>query len=218
MSNASPSEGNESAAHRAVTGLLVLAPSVLLCTIALRQIWLATTGTLSPWKGGGFGMFATYDSPGNRFLEVRGWTSDGEQVRVGVSASAPFGIRSALLQRLRTHPSEPDMQALANALVGARFVESTAGELARREVFFRANPSLFPSLPEHPQRELVLMDRRRQGHHGAMGEQLSAVEIAVWRFGFDAADLSLRTERMLGPLLVEGSSSALSMSSSGGEP
>jgi hypothetical protein len=35
-----------SAAHRALAGVLVLAPSIMLCAVALRQMWLATMSRL----------------------------------------------------------------------------------------------------------------------------------------------------------------------------
>lgn len=50
----------------------------LLCGIALVQLAFAQFSTLSPWKGGGFGMFSTVDSPGARFLRVYLVTPDGE--------------------------------------------------------------------------------------------------------------------------------------------
>ena len=43
---------------------------LLLCAIACLQIFLAMTKSLSPWKGGGFGMFSTVDSPDARFLRI----------------------------------------------------------------------------------------------------------------------------------------------------
>jgi hypothetical protein len=42
----------------------------LLCGIALAQLLFAHFSSLSPWKGGGFGMFSTVDSPGARFLRI----------------------------------------------------------------------------------------------------------------------------------------------------
>ena len=43
---------------------------ILLCVVACLQIYLAMTKSLSPWKGGGFGMFSTVDSPDARFLRI----------------------------------------------------------------------------------------------------------------------------------------------------
>ena len=45
-------------------------PVVLLVVVGLNQLRLARTDHLSPWSGGGFGMFASDDSPGSRHLHV----------------------------------------------------------------------------------------------------------------------------------------------------
>ena len=49
---------------------LVWGSPILLCAIACLQIYVAMTKSLSPWKGGGFGMFSTVDSPDARFLRM----------------------------------------------------------------------------------------------------------------------------------------------------
>ena len=46
------------------------APALLLALVAVCQIVLAKTADLTPWKGGGFGMFATLDHNAHRRLEV----------------------------------------------------------------------------------------------------------------------------------------------------
>jgi hypothetical protein len=43
---------------------------VLLCAVAIVQIALAHTVALTPWKGGGFGMFSTLDHSGYRGVDV----------------------------------------------------------------------------------------------------------------------------------------------------
>lgn len=45
-------------------------PATLLTLVALNQLRLAHTDALSPWAGGGFGMFSSTDSPANRHLHV----------------------------------------------------------------------------------------------------------------------------------------------------
>jgi hypothetical protein len=45
-------------------------PPVLLCAVAIVQIALAHTVALTPWKGGGFGMFSTLDHSGYRGVDV----------------------------------------------------------------------------------------------------------------------------------------------------
>ncbi len=48
----------------------VVLPSVVLVAVALAQLVLAYRADLSPWKGGGFGMFSTLDAPGFRDVRV----------------------------------------------------------------------------------------------------------------------------------------------------
>ncbi len=45
-------------------------PVVLLIGVACCQILLAHTVDLTPWSGGGFGMFSTTDGRGNRHLHA----------------------------------------------------------------------------------------------------------------------------------------------------
>jgi len=53
-----------------VAKILPYTPGVLLLFVACVQIYLAQTANLSPWKGGGFGMFSTTDGISNRSLRV----------------------------------------------------------------------------------------------------------------------------------------------------
>ena len=48
----------------------VALPAALLVTIACCQIALTRTSSLSPWKGGGFGMFASLDGMGFRSVRL----------------------------------------------------------------------------------------------------------------------------------------------------
>jgi hypothetical protein len=48
----------------------VLAPAALLTIVAVAQIALAHHAALTPWKGGGFGMFSTLDHGAFRRLSV----------------------------------------------------------------------------------------------------------------------------------------------------
>jgi hypothetical protein len=45
-------------------------PVFLLVLVALNQQRLAHTSDLSPWSGGGFGMFSTTDAPTDRHLHI----------------------------------------------------------------------------------------------------------------------------------------------------
>ena len=45
-------------------------PAILLVLVAIVQIGLTRTSSLTPWKGGGFGMFATLDHGAFRSVEI----------------------------------------------------------------------------------------------------------------------------------------------------
>ena len=88
-------------------------PAALLVVVASTQIVLARTADLSPWKGGGFGMFATSDGTSTRFvrLYVRG-PDRSEEI-----AMQPSFERAAA--RAQLFPSTALMRRLA-AAVAAR--------------------------------------------------------------------------------------------------
>ena len=86
-------------------------PASLLVLVAATQMVLARTADLSPWKGGGFGMFATSDGTSTRFvrLYVRGPDRSEEM------AMQPSFERAAA--RAQLFPSTPLMRRLAAAVV-----------------------------------------------------------------------------------------------------
>jgi hypothetical protein len=86
-------------------------PIALLIGVAGRQIWLTRSANLTPWSGGGFGMFSTIDGWGNRYLQAFA-------IRPGVWRD--LEIPPPLLEvtrRVCAFPSEARLRALATALV-----------------------------------------------------------------------------------------------------
>jgi hypothetical protein len=55
-------------------------PSACLVAVGATQIWLSFTLDLTPWKGGGFGMFSTSDQPRVRFARVVVLTAQGTEI------------------------------------------------------------------------------------------------------------------------------------------
>ncbi len=82
-------------------------PSVLLIVVAGNQLRLVFTASLSPWWGGGFGMFATTDAWATRHLHVFA-------IRPGVrrELDIPPSLRKKV-ERVLTLPSDARLQALA---------------------------------------------------------------------------------------------------------
>ena len=85
-------------------------PLLVLIVVACCQIWLAHTTDLTPWSGGGFGMFSTIDGRGNRHLHAFA-------LRPGIrrELTLPRNLRDQV-RRVLTLPSEARLQALANTL------------------------------------------------------------------------------------------------------
>lgn len=69
--------GTSSRLSRARDWALVLAAPLILIGVVINHHVLTATKNLDPWKGGGFGMFATIDSFSNRTMYVYGVQRDG---------------------------------------------------------------------------------------------------------------------------------------------
>jgi hypothetical protein len=71
--------------------LLASVPAALMLAVAAAQLTLVKTAELSPWKGGGFGMFATTDGGPNRHVRIyleAGALAAGDHARVARAAQA----------------------------------------------------------------------------------------------------------------------------------
>lgn len=85
----------------------------LAIAVAIGHAAYAGAKGLSAWKGGGFGMFSTIDTPGNRAIECIARLDDGEEVVVAFEGSGA----DLPLRRLRTLPMRADMEAIARRLM-----------------------------------------------------------------------------------------------------
>src|SRR5262245_55275205 len=84
-------------------------PTALLLFVALTQIFLSRTAYLSPWKGGGFGMFATTDGTAFRYVRLFvGAPERSEEVTV------PESLEDAAL-RAQLFPSDRFLLRLGEA-------------------------------------------------------------------------------------------------------
>lgn len=89
----------------------------LLCGIALTQFLFAHFSSLSPWKGGGFGMFSTVDSPGARFLRAYLVTPQGD-----IPVMIPDNLRDQE-NKLRTLATQQLVDEFAEALAKGTWVK-----------------------------------------------------------------------------------------------
>ena len=82
-------------------------PGLILASVAARQIFLAATVGLSPWHGGGFGMFASTDAGGSRHLHAF-VLRPGLRREVQLPGSAQRIVEDAL-----TLPTEANLRSVA---------------------------------------------------------------------------------------------------------
>ena len=88
-----------------------LLPAVLLVLVAVIQIGLARTKYLTPWKGGGFGMFATLDHGAFRGVDV---VIDGPDRSETLEIPPSLGELSA---RVANMPADWLLRRLGEAVV-----------------------------------------------------------------------------------------------------
>ena len=82
-------------------------PIAILVGVALSQIVLAQRADLSPWSGGGFGMFSTTDAGARRHLHVF-------VLRPGLERELPTPLElEELARRARALPTARNLRALA---------------------------------------------------------------------------------------------------------
>ena len=106
-------EPAEAGRRRVAVGLGAVAP-LLLVVVATAQLGLAHAYDLTPWKGGGFGMFSTID---DRVLVVE---VEVEQQRHSVDAEALAAVVDGhLIERAVSMPNEAALAGVAEPLLAA---------------------------------------------------------------------------------------------------
>ena len=117
--------------------LAILAPTVVLLTVAAAQMVLARTADLSPWKGGGFGMFASVDGLPFRWVRLYVFAPDrSEEIAV------PPSIEEQA-HRVVTWPHRRALEGLARAVIAREQRREQPVETVRVEVWrAEVSPSL----------------------------------------------------------------------------
>lgn len=97
--------------------LLLIAPLIMTGVAVMHHV-LTTTSDLNPWKGGGFGMFATVDSPGNRRIvtiaTLRNGQTYGNRNTGGV---LDFNDDSETSLRATTFPNTDRLRSMAREAI-----------------------------------------------------------------------------------------------------
>ena len=104
-------------------------PPALLVAVALNQLWLSFRADLTPWCGGGFGMFSTNDGRFARHIHAYG-LSPGLRFELPIpdELAEEFQAAAAL-------PSDARLRALARALAPYAESDFESPDVIRLEVF-----------------------------------------------------------------------------------
>ena len=132
----------EPEARRAIDiRVLKYAAPALLTTLACIQLFLGLNFGLTPWKGGGFGMFSTVDSPSARSVRVFLVTDDGE-----LPTKTPSWL-SNRRRYARSLPADYRVRALAAEMAAATWVYRKEKSSSKSEEFSGKNGEAKPTEP-----------------------------------------------------------------------
>jgi hypothetical protein len=152
---------------------LVAAIPLLLVLVATTQMVVASSTTLTPWRGGGFGMFATVDAHSTRIVRAEVELAAGSVLPVDVRSFRLDAASDRAFVTARAWPSEPNLRRLAAALHAAPAVID-GGIVRHTEAVSSAD-----------------------GQPRSIDEaEFVAVEVAVWRLRFDRTTREVTPERL----------------------
>jgi hypothetical protein len=104
-------------------------PTILLIVVACVQIYLARNADLTPWKGGGFGMFSTTDGNANRYLRVY-VTAPQRSEEILIKPSL-----EDLATRAEMYPQNSQLEKLAKAILQDQQKKHLPAQSVRIEVW-----------------------------------------------------------------------------------
>ncbi|GAB4373169.1 MAG: hypothetical protein Kow00121_16180 [Elainellaceae cyanobacterium] len=96
-------------------------PGAILVLVALLQLYLTQTADLSPWKGGGFGMFGAIDAPSMRVIQAEALDQDGKPIQLDVYSA----LDDRTIRCIRTLPRQSDLKQIAPQFIAQAVVPTT---------------------------------------------------------------------------------------------
>lgn len=179
-----------------------LAAPVIMCLVAAGQFYMAHTSTLTPWKGGGFGMFSSSDHPGARVLTSEGVTTEGEVVRVTLPLDGSVFPRS-VGRHLKMMPTERLLERIGRRAIACEYLDSREQSERLIEEFRRRNPDAeLAELQPDPRRSVRVRNPLDEVTEGMKTYRLRELHLQVWRLRFNAQEVSVASEPMVGPVTI----------------
>jgi len=160
---------------------------MLLVLVASVQLVVANTTLLSPWKGGGFGMFSTVDSPSARFLRIILDTPSGS-----VRVSMPDDLRDEAMN-LRTLPRLDVINEIARDLASRRWTPVVRTTPEQAYLAVAAPAALSRATTEYSGVRAFAPDEPIAGPL----IPVNGVRVELWRYRFERDRGLLSAERLL---------------------
>ncbi|MDP3920951.1 MAG: hypothetical protein Q8R76_09135 [Candidatus Omnitrophota bacterium] len=175
----------------------------LLVLVAATQMVLTQTSPLSPWRGGGFGMFGTVDSVGARFLSLEGETANGKRVPINIDAT----LRRIFPNRydaLRSRPTEKALRLLGEDLLLSDYIPSGPPSLGLYLDKVAKNP-VSRAVEDRLFEDFYMMRRNLDTDFYIPKTKMKALQMQVWSVDFSASDVTLTCRPVSLPLEVHAS-------------
>lgn len=167
-------------------------PALILIVVACLQLSLTRTTNLSPWKGGGFGMFAAVDAPAMRVMVAEGLDEEGQLLRL----DAYSALDGNTLRRITSLPRQSDLEQIAPKFLFQSVVPTTIQRQAAYDKLAIDSPDL--ASPSKLDLETPLVSpgalslgslyRLKTAYDPDLPDlvkTLSAVRLQWWRIRFD---------------------------------
>jgi len=169
---------SDATGHRVARLFASLIPASVLIVVALVQQYYAHQRDLTPWKGGGFGMFSTVDSRSARFVKV--WLmTEGEPYRLRGRDVVPDFDLGGRISDIRSIPTPAAVDDLAQRL--ARVDWAAIGLPPPPKSVNEAGNAPSPDAPPLKDRTDV----------PSPPGKVVAVRVDVWRYHFDPQQQSI---------------------------
>lgn len=174
----------------------------ILIIVATIQITLAYSAGLSPWKGGGFGMFGAVDSPSMRAISAVGIDSSGTSHRINAWSALSTSERRSL----QSFPQSEVLQNLAKKLLSSDFVRAHSEAVAVYNQLKSENPLIDLQITPTTPIDVPIFRVRKPEDQKLQNDQVKSfqkIHLQMWRIRFDSHRMTLSVEPFVGPILLE---------------
>ena len=168
--------------------LAAVFPIAILLAVCAMQYLLVQTRGLTPWKGGGFGLFSTIDKGDNRAVACLAQDTEGRLCRIVMTPRelSGAGFERDWFFKLLSYPQPERLKDLGSRLLAAEFQRAPSPrELVKRFPFDPSGRLHFKSLERQPFPLRMLTARTASRIPPEQRVRLRALRLSVWRWQFD---------------------------------